>query len=332
MLLRKFRQTGPDVLMLIVVVYSLTWLGAFLHPRLPSALGYDEMPMPFFRILLSVTDFSPFFSITAAFLLTLFVSYLLVNFNTRAFFISERTFLPAIVYALLTAIFPEFQMLNPVLPAAVFLILGIRSIVESYKVYSTAFSFFDAGILIGTGSLFFAPLIWMGILLLAGIVILRTVNLKEIIISIVGIATPLFIVYGIMYVSGEDMPEQLSAFSWNLFGKEISFPVTGVKLAIIIIAAIMILIAVAQLLLALNMKKIKSRKTLMLLFWVFFIALGITIFSGSVSGEMHWLLIIPPSYFLTHYFVFSRTRRIPRIILTLLFLLAAAAQAAYYFQ
>ncbi|MDX9948526.1 MAG: DUF6427 family protein [Bacteroidales bacterium] len=332
MLLRKFRQTGPDVLILIVVVFFLTWLGAFLHPVLPSALEYDEKPMPLFRILLTVTDFSPFFSVVAAFLLTLLVSYLLVNFNTSAFFISERTFLPAIVYALLTAVFPEFQVLNPVLPAAVFLILGIRSIVASYKVYGTAFSFFDAGILIGTGSLFFAPLIWMGILLLAGIVILRTVNIKEIIISILGIATPLFIVYGIMYVSGKDMAEQLSAVSWNLFGKELSFHVAGVKLAIIIIAVIMILIAVAQLLPALNMKKIKSRKTLTLLFWTFFIALGITIFSGSVSGEMHWLLIIPPSYFLTHYFVFSRAKRIPGIIMTLLFLLAAAAQAAYYFQ
>lgn len=332
MLLRKLRQTGPDVLILVVVIFFLTWLGAFLNPRLPSAFGYDEMPMPLFGILLTLTNFSPFISVLAAFLLTLLVSYLLVNFNTSAFFISERTFLPAIVYALLTAIFPEFQVLNPVLPAAVFLILAIRSIVESYKVYGTAFSYFDAGILIGTGSLFFAPLIWMGILLLAGIVILRTVNIKEIIISILGIATPLFIVYGIMYVSGKDMAEQLSAVSWNLFGKESGFTVTGIKLAIIITAAVMILIAVAQLVPALNMKKIKSRKTLTLLFWSFLIALGVTILSGSVSGEMHWLLIIPPSYFLTHYFVFSRSKRIPGIIMTLLFLIAAAAQAAYYFQ
>ncbi len=332
MLLRKLRQTGPDVLILVVVIFFLTWLGAFLNPRLPSAFGYDEMPMPLFGILLTLTNFSPFISVLAAFLLTLLVSYLLVNFNTSAFFISERTFLPAIVYALLTAIFPEFQVLNPVLPAAVFLILAIRSIVESYKVYGTAFSYFDAGILIGTGSLFFAPLIWMGILLLAGIVILRTVNIKEIIISILGIATPLFIVYGIMYVSGKDMAEQLSAVSWNLFGKESGFAVTGIKLAIIITAAVMILIAVAQLVPALNMKKIKSRKTLTLLFWSFLLALGVTILSGSVSGEMHWLLIIPPSYFLTHYFVFSRSKRIPGIIMTLLFLIAAAAQAAYYFQ
>ena len=39
MLLRKLRQTGPDVLILVVVIFFLTWLGAFLNPRLPSAFG-----------------------------------------------------------------------------------------------------------------------------------------------------------------------------------------------------------------------------------------------------------------------------------------------------
>lgn len=330
MLLRKFRQAGPDVMILIVIILLMTWIGAFLHPRLPSAMGYDEMPMPLFGLMLSLTDFSPFFSVLTAFLLALLVAYLLVNFNTREFFISERTFLPAVVFTLMTAIFPEFQFLNPVLPAAVFLILAIRSIVGSYKVHGTAFSFFDAGILIGTGSLFFAPLIWMGFLLVAGVVILRSVMPKEIIISVLGLATPLFIVYGIMYVSGENMHDQLASAEWNLFVREVGYSVKGLKLAIIMAAGMVVLIALAQLVPALNMKKVKSRKTFMLLFWTFIIALGIAVFSRSVSGEIHWLLIIPPSYVITHYFVFSRSRRIPDIVLTVLFLLAAAAQAVYW--
>ncbi len=332
MLLRKFRQTGPDVMILIVVLLLLTWLGTFLHPEPPSALGFDEKPMPLFGILLSLTDFNAFFSVFVAFLLVLLVAYLLVNFNTSAFFISERTFLPAVVFTLLTAIFPEFQVLSPVLPGAVFLILGIRSIVESYKVHGTAYSFFDAGILIGTGSLFYAPLIWMGLLLVAGIVILRSVTLKEIIISVLGLATPLFIVYGIMYVAGENLHDQLSAVSWNLSGREAGYEVTKMKMALILTAGILIMIAVAQLVPALNMKKIKSRKTFILLFWTFFIALGMAVFSGSVSGEIHWLLIIPPCYIITHYFVFSRSRRIPGIMMVVLFLLAATAQALYFFM
>ncbi len=332
MLLRKLRQTGPDVMMFILVILFLTWLGAFLHPEPPSALGFDEKPMPLFKILLSLTDFSAFFSVLIAFLLALLIAYLLVNFNTSAFFISERTFLPAVVYTLLTAVFPEYQVLNPVLPASVFLVLAIRRIVESYKVYGTAYSFFDAGVLLGTGSLFYAPLIWMGVLLAAGIVILRSITFRETVISFLGLAAPIFIVYGTMYAAGFNMQDQLSAVTWNLSGREAGYPLSGLKLAVIIIAAILILIAVAQLIPALNMKKIKSRKTFILFFWVFLVGFGITVLSGSVSGEMHWLLSIPSCYIITHYFVFSRSRRIPGIMMTVLFLLAVAAQALYYFR
>lgn len=326
MLLKKFRQSGPDVMILTVIILIFTWLGSFLHPRLPSAQGFDEMPMPLFSLLLSVSSFSAFFSVFTAFLLVLLIAYLLVNFNTSSFFISERTFLPAVVFILLAALFPEYQLLSPVLPAAVFLILAIRTMVGSYKVHGTAYSFFDAGVLIGIGSLFYAPLIWMGLILFAGILILRTVNLREIIISIFGLATPLFIVYGILYVAGKNMQDQLSAVFWNLFGRETGYTVSEIKLALMITAGVLILIAAVHLLQVLNMKKVKSRKTFSLLLWTFFITLGITLFFGSVSAEIYCLLIIPPSYIITHYFVFSKAKRFPGIMMAILFLIAAAAQ------
>ena len=67
MLLKKFRQTGPDVVILIVIIILLTWLGAFLHPQLPSDQGFDVKPMPLFNLLMSVTCFSPLFSVFVAF-------------------------------------------------------------------------------------------------------------------------------------------------------------------------------------------------------------------------------------------------------------------------
>jgi hypothetical protein len=186
MLRKKFRETGPDVIILIGITLLLTWTGAFLHPHLPADLGFDIKPMPLFGLLLSVTSFSPLFSVIVACLLVLIIALLLVNFNTSAFFISERNFLPALIYILLSCYFPKYQILNPVLPAAIFLILAIRKVIESYKVQGTAFSLFDAGMLISIGSLFYASLIWFGLLLIIGIAILRTGSIKEIIISRIG--------------------------------------------------------------------------------------------------------------------------------------------------
>jgi hypothetical protein len=332
MLRKKFRETGPDVVILIGITLLLTWTGAFLHPHLPSDMGFDIKPMPLFGLLMSVTCFSPLFSVIVACLLVLIIALLLVNFNTSAFFISERNFLPALIYILLSCYLPQYQILNPVLPASLFLILGIRKIIESYKVQGTAFSLFDAGMLISIGSLFYASLIWFGLLLIIGIAILRTGSIKEVIISVLGLAAPLFIVYGFFYVTGKDMNSMLSAASYNLFAKDGNAIIQELTLVVLIVSGVIVLISMAQLLSAINSKKIKSRKTFILLLWTFIIIAGVTLLSDPVSAEIYWLAVIPPSYFLTHYFVFSRSRLLPEIMLAVLFALAAMVQVVNLLQ
>ncbi len=332
MLRKKFRETGPDVVILIGITLLLTWTGAFLHPHLPADMGFDIKPMPLFGLLMSVTCFSPLFSVIVACLLVLIIALLLVNFNTSAFFISERNFLPALIYILLSCYLPQYQILNPVLPASLFLILGIRKIIESYKVQGTAFSLFDAGMLISIGSLFYASLIWFGLLLIIGIAILRTGSIKEVIISVLGLAAPLFIVYGFFYVTGKDMNSMLSAVSYNLFAKDGNAIIQVLTLVVLIVSGVIVLISMAQLLSAINSKKIKSRKTFILLLWTFIIIAGVTLLSDPVSAEIYWLAVIPPSYFLTHYFVFSRSRLLPEIMLAVLFALAAMVQVVNLLQ
>ncbi|HBC78293.1 MAG TPA: hypothetical protein DEO60_14590 [Bacteroidales bacterium] len=332
MLRRKFRETGPDVVILIGITLLLTWTGAILHPHLPADMGYDIKPMPLYGLLVSVTSFSPLFSVIVACLLVLLIAILLVNLNTSAFFISERNFFPALIYILLSCYFPKFQILNPALPAAPFLILGLRKIIESYKVQGTAFSLFDAGLLISTGCLFYASLIWFGLLLIIGIAVLRTGSIKEIIISVLGLAAPLFIVYGFFYVSGKDMDSMMSAITYNLFTKDGKLTLQVLTLVVLIISGVTVLISVTQLLLAINSKKIKSRKTFIILLWAILIVGGAAFLSDPVSAEIHWFAAIPASYFLTHYFVFSRRKLIPEIMLVALFMLTAVVQVANLFQ
>ena len=85
MLRKKFRETGPDVVILIVIILLFTWLGAFLHPHLPSDLGFDVKPMPLFDLLMSVTCFNPLFSVIVAFLLVLLISRPSGEFQYKCF-------------------------------------------------------------------------------------------------------------------------------------------------------------------------------------------------------------------------------------------------------
>jgi hypothetical protein len=244
----------------------------------------------------------------------------MVSFNTTVFFIHERTFLPALFYVLLGGIFPDHQILNPVLPASVFLILAIFRIMDGYHISGTAYNYFDAGILISTGSLFYANLIWFGALVIIGIALLRTGNLKEILISVLGLLTPYLITFGLYYVIGKDVGNLMKVLGDNLFSKPTYYPFPVLTVVALVFCGILIFISLIKLIRTMNTKKIKSRKTFSLMIWTFIISLIVYFAVPSSSIEIIWLTSIPVSYFLTHYFVFVKKKLLPEVLFTLLFL------------
>lgn len=326
MFLRRFKGTGPDVVFLVVIITFLVWLRPFLNPDLNSRIVFDGNPMPLFGIIVKIAGQSHFFGIFLTFLMVLLTEFLLVNFNTSQFFISERTFLPALFYGLLSCLVPGQQVLNPALPAAIFLILAIRRIMDSYKIQYTAYSFFDAGLLISTGSLFYINLLWFGFLLIVGILLLRTLNIKEFIISLLGLATPWFIVFGTYYVTGQDVASLATTIKVNLFSQGPGFTLPAISIVLLVIYGIIVLLSIVYLYSVINSKKIKSRKTFRLFSWTFLISAGIYLFIPGVTEEIIWIAGIPVIYFLSHYFVFVRTRLIPEILFLILFVISALIQ------
>jgi hypothetical protein len=274
--------------------------------------------MPLYALLKITINNSHILGVILSFLMVCFMSFILVNFNTSGFFINERTFLPAVFYILFGGLFPDHQLLNPVLPASIFLMLAIIRIMDGYHITGTAYSYFDAGILISTGSLFYANLIWFGLLLIVGIVLMRTGNLKELLISIAGLLTPYIIVFGIYYVIGNDAGSLLKLLGDNISDVAAYYPFPRLTILALIFILALIVVSVVQLMKNMNTKKIKSRKTFSLFIWTFFISLAIYILVPSVSVEVIWLAGIPLSYFLAHYFVLIRKKVLPEVLFSLL--------------
>jgi len=326
MLLRIFKGIGPDVIVLIFITALLVWIGPLIHPSMPSASGFYSHPMPLFGLLLKTAGTGPLISVITTFLLVLLTSFLLVNFNTSAFFISERTFLPALFYILLTGLMPGQQVMNPVLPASIMIILAIKKIMDSYRVQYTAFSFFDAGLLIGTGSLFYAGLLWFGLLLIIGILLLRTGNLREIILSAVGFVTPWFLAAGFYYVLGNDPGSLWTSIKENLSSDPAPLSLSRLELVSLAITGAIALASIAFLYSIINSKKIKSHKTFNLLMWTLVLTGSIFFIYRNISMEVIWIVAIPVSYFLSHYFVFSRKKLIPEILFSAIILLVALIQ------
>ncbi len=318
MFLRIFKGTGPGVILLIIIALFAIWMSALLNQRLHPRFIYETDPMPLYGLLKTVIHNSHSLGVIISFLMVSLMSYLLISFNTTVFFIHERTFLPAFFYVLLGGLFPDQQLLNPVLPASVFLMLAIMRIMDGYHISGTAYSYFDAGLLISTGSLFYANLIWFGPLVIIGIALLRTGNPKEILISVLGLMTPYLITFSLYYVTGKDVGSLWKLLVENLTAKAAYYPFQRLTIVTLIFCGGLVFVSMAQVFKQMNTKKIKSRKTFSLLIWIMLISLIVYILLHSVSVEMIWITAIPISYFLTHYFVFVRKKLMPEILFTLL--------------
>jgi hypothetical protein len=329
MLLRFYRGTGPVEVLLVVLTAIGVWVSAFINPHLSNSFQYDTNPMPLYGLLEKLIGANALYGVIFSFLLVLLISFLLVNFNTSHFFINERTFLPAAFYVLFTGLFPEYQLLNPVLPAAVFLIIAIRRIMDAYRIQGTAFNFFDASLLIGTGSLFYANLVWFAVLAIIGIAILRTGNVKELIISLIGLITPSLITVGVYYAMGKDILSLADILYYNLFSGTTDYVFSGWIIPGMTIIGLIIFISLFQLFSMLNNKKIKSRKTFTILIWGLVISFLVFFALPSASVELIWLAGIPVSYILTHFCIFSRKKLFPEIFFGALFIIVVLIQVLY---
>lgn len=329
MFLRLFRGLGPGTILLIIITQLLVWASAFINLQGRFSLYFDLYPMPLYGVLSSLIGTNPLPGIIFTMALVGLMAFLMVNLNTYLFFINERTFLPAVIFILLSGLFPQYQLINPAIFGAMFLMLAIRRIMETYRVAGTAYNFFDAGIFIGTGSLFYANLVWFALILLAGVILLRAINMKEIVISFIGLVTPYFITFGIYYLLGKDLKELWDLIIYNLFGLTGNFEFSRLMIIALLFIGLITARSLGFLLSVINTKKIQSRKTFYLLLWVMGISLAIFFLLRAVSVEIVWITGIPVSYFLSHYFVFIKRKLFPEIFFTVLLVLIALIQLWY---
>jgi hypothetical protein len=329
MLLRFFRGTSPGVIFLIAVTIITVWISAFFHSAAAIQYSNSGYQMPLYGFLLDILGSGQFLVNLLSFLVVAILVFLIINFNTTLFFINERTFLPALIFILLVGIFPEYQKLNPAIPASLFFLLALKRIMAGYHKQGIAYNFFDAGILISTGSLFYANLLWFGAIIIIGIMLLRTVNVFELAMSVLGLITPYIITFGFYYVFGYDLDALLSLIYNNLFNDSNGYSFPRMTIVTLVFEMIIVLMSIGHIIIQQNTKKIKSRKTFSLLLWAFVISLTVYLTVPSVSVEMIWITGIPLSYFLSHYFIFSKKKLVSEILFAVLFVLVLLIQVLY---
>jgi hypothetical protein len=330
MLLGRFKRTDLLTIFLIVVILISLWVGAMMKLRGQFFLYFDIDSMPLYGLISSFTGTHPLPGVILSLLLVSVVAFLMVNLNTALIFISERTFLPAVFYVLLSGLFPQYQLMNPAIAGTVFLMFAVKRIMESHRVQGTAFNYFDAGILVSAGSLLYANIIWFGIIIFIGIALLRTINTKEIVLTVIGLITPFIITAALYYVAGKDPFDFFRLFEYNLFGRQTVFAFNTLLVGAMIFTGLLTFAGILRLFFLMGGMKVQSRKTFALLLWILFISVFLYFANPAVSVEMMWIAAVPVSYILSNYFIHLKRKIISEILFDLFFILILMIQLLYH--
>jgi len=324
-MIRFFRGSGIAPVTLLLLITLALWIEHFISPPLvPDIAG--GTPMPLWGLTAGALSAMPLLAVLFSFALMLVVALVMVRFNIAIFFIPRRTYLPALVYIILYSLFPGEMVLNPALPAALLVMIGLWRMISSYRVNGLAFNFFDAALLISAGSLFYAGAIWFIILVFIGALILRSPDPREMIFALAGALLPWLVLYAVWYVTGGSLAELTETIRHNLFDEMLSVYISRTMVILLAVAALNFLPALVSLAGEMPTQKIRSRKTFEMLLWMTFICLVAYIFVPSVSVEMNAVTAIPVAFIMARYMAFTRNIVSAEIMIWLMLLMIVVSR------
>lgn len=298
---------------LIFLIATALWIPAFLSPE-----SYSDQSMQVFSIINTFSGEKSLLSVLFAFVLMLFEAFLLVRINAKLVLVQQKTFLPALFFILIASHIPELLQWNPVLPASLFVILVLEMIFRSNNDQPNSYRFFESGILLGIGSLFYLPLVYMLVFIWIACLVQRPFYWREYLFPVLGLLVPFLFVFSFMYLKDKNIPELIQKLQSN-FAFSFSFPVFGwQRLVFSVYTGFLVLVASIFLLKVFQFRKIYIRDYFLVLFWLFTISFLMYLFLTGFNNGIIYLTAISISYILTNYFMNARKSVLNKLVLYIL--------------
>lgn len=245
----------------------------------------------------------------------------------------DTSHLPALLYVVLMSCFPEQLSFNPLLFANFFIIVFLNSIFNFYRSDTAVFEVFNAGMFIGIASLFYWPCLFLFPLTMAALFVLRPFNIREWVVSFIGIGLPFLFLGGILFWLDLLSINSIKSLLEPLYKVQFSTAYNGTY---IILTATLVLILIASLWRFSrdlnNFSKLRARKFLAIIVWFFlFAALSYLIASKNSMIGLSFLAI-PLSVIISNYFLSLKNQLFAEIIFLLLLVAVIYNQVLFFLQ
>lgn len=324
MLLNYIRSNRASYIALLPLVAIALWLQTFLSGQI-SSLAIDAHPMPLYYLLEIFLKDYPFFYNLPAFVLILGMAFLILRINEKFMIIETRSYLVAMLLIVLQSSVLPLNRLHPGLIAAIFMLFAIDKLFDTYKDESQFTNFFDAGILLSVGSLFYFSTLYFIVALWVGMVVFGNFSLRNWLLGLTGLLLPYFLSWSYFYIS-DDVAWFRGTIGSNFFldNKTISLNIADYVFFMFLL--IMIVLASYKVVSQMQVSKISSRKYMRFFFGFFAISLILFFFAPSASVELLPIMAIPISFLLSYYFIVKRSHWLGNILIVVFIILILGMQ------
>jgi len=322
MFLNVVKGNSLYVLILIPLLGILLWLKTFLSLPL-EALPNESFQMPLYEYLQLImkrgnTTYLP--SILGLGLLVA-QTYLLIQHNIKYGIVENKTYLPAIIFLLLSSSFIQLQRFHPIFIANIFLLGAMNLIFDSFKKEKCFGNFFNSALLLSMGSLFYVNMIFYVVFVYIGLVILRPFNWREWVFALLGFLLPYVMVMAYNYYTDVPFLDFWITVWLNLMFDNfrhcynISYYIFyGFIFGLLVLSSYYMLMIYRY-------KNISARNYLLVYVWLFLLTAVIFMLVRSASAELLVIGAVPISYILSNYLLCIKSRWWGEIIWTVLIVL-----------
>lgn len=307
-----FRANNPFNTFMLLVYGLLLKLAWFIHPQIPVIQKSDEFL--YNKILASLKpalDQYPAIYSSIAYLLlyTQAISFNALINNRRL--MQKPNYLAGMSYLLITSFFAEWNILSAPMVINT-LILWVWAKLSSLNSSQHAkATLYNIGMVTGIATFFYFPALAFALLIIFALLITRPPKVAEWLISLLGIATPWYLLFSYLFLTN------------RLYG----FQVPGIQVknypfmqqAPALITGMVIIMATAVgggLFIQLNMRRqvVQVRKSWALMLLYLIVALFIPFING-VRNFQYWILAaVPLSSFIACFFFYSKRKWLAAIV------------------
>ncbi|NVO10087.1 MAG: hypothetical protein HXX16_09020 [Bacteroidales bacterium] len=324
MVLRFFRQTLPQVIIVLIIIAILLWVRNYFSEIAP--FYFDSIKMPFYGLATNWVSENIIYGKLITFTIILFTAFHLLQINSKHIVIKQRTYLPAFFYILITSCFIPLQRINPAIFSALIFVFVFDHIFSIYHKENALDNIFKAGFYIALASLFYAPSILYIIVLFLSIMSIRSFNIREWFAAFFGVITPWFFFSFYHYIINSNLTILFNTLNFNLFT-----PINHDNDSFLIYifygyCLILFFVTGFYLLKTLPTQKINVRKYYGIFFWFNLISIFALILIPSISYEIIFIAIIPISFQFAYYFTTCKRNFWSELLFLLLIAIAILMQ------